>query len=268
MNINELIALSDKLDMAGETTKANIIDNMIHKMSLDLPEFAGGEPELPQQHPEQLSPPAQEEVVEDDAMKLRTLFEKFIGEPTMDLYDELSESLGKHVNQQEGVVAENANDIFDKLSNTADKLDEIGSIKEADMIDDFIQKYAEDEQDKLYDSKYHHSLQIREPKKDQERVDREGRKDHHVHTYQHTGATSLNTRYCPDHVGVSLGRVSENTYQCPLDGQVYNWETGWTDYDGNEHPGGSIAAQTPDSTGYAIPHRVFDHRSEIGRAHV
>jgi hypothetical protein len=153
----------------------------------------------------------------------------------------------------------------------ADRLDKVGAVEEANMIDEFIKNSADvkwkeesdTEQAKRYDSKHHHSLQVREPKRDQEKVDREGRKDHHVHTYQETGASALSTRYCPEHIGVTMGRVGPSSYQCPLDGQIYNWETGWTDYNGVKHPGGSVAAQTPDSTGYATPHRIFDSRENI-----
>lgn len=166
-----------------------------------------------------------------------------------------------------------AHETFKKLADLADRLDKVGAVEEANLIDNFIKKQAEDfldykgegdtEQSKRYDSKYHHSLQIREPKTKQERIDREGREKHHVNTQQHVDTGHLSTRYCPEHVGVQIGRVGENTYQCPLDGQVYNWETGWTDYDGNEHPGSSVAAQTPDSSGYAVPHRIFDSRENI-----
>jgi len=164
--------------------------------------------------------------------------------------------------------------VFEKLAVIADKLDSLGATEEAGLIDGFIEKHADDvldyqtedekaEQSKSYDSKHHHSLQIREPKTKQERVDREGREKHHNHTMQHVEAGALSTRYCPEHVGVTMGRVGELTYQCPLDGNTYNWETGWTDYDGKEHPGGSVAGQTPDSSGYAIPHRIFDSRENI-----
>lgn len=163
-----------------------------------------------------------------------------------------------------------------RLAGLADRLDKIGAVKEANLVDEFIQKYATDverkpeadtEQAKRYDSKHHHSLQIREPKTEQERVDREGRKTHHVHTYQNDEGkkkeASLSTRYCPKHIGVMMTRVGENTYQCPTCHEVYNWETGWTDFEGTEHPGGSVAAQTPDSSGYATPHRIFDSRENI-----
>jgi len=162
--------------------------------------------------------------------------------------------------------------MFDDLTNIADKLDDFGLPKGADMIDGFLQKHADvvdwkeeadTEQSKRYDSEYHHKLQVREPKREQERIDREHRKNHHIHTYQHVAAENLGTRYCPNHRGVQMGRVGERTYQCPLDGKTYNWETGFVDVDGNQWPGGSVAQQTPSATEYAVPHRVYDSRENI-----
>jgi hypothetical protein len=203
-------------------------------------------------------------------IKLANLLDEQGATKEADLVDALIQKATKET-KTETPKEESIEDVFTTLSGIADKLDSIGIVEGANLIDGFIQKTAEDvmkwkdedkktEQAKRYDSKYHHSLQIREPKKDQERVDREGRQKHHVSTYQQTNATALSTRHCPDHIGYDLGRIGENTYQCSLDGQVYNWEAGWTDYQGNKHPGGSVAGQTPDSTGYAIPHRIFDSR--------
>ena len=171
--------------------------------------------------------------------------------------------------------------VFERLASVADSLDAVGALEEASMIDMFIQKHAEgvydvvdwkEEEDtaqsKRYDSKHHHNLLVREPKRDQERMDSEGRKEHHVSTYKSSESHSLSTRYSPDLVGVQLGRVGEGLWQCPITGKVYSWESGFTDMDGNEHPGGSVAAQTPDSSGYGIPHRIFDTRentiNEVG----
>lgn len=179
--------------------------------------------------------------------------------------------------------------VFEKLSDLADRLDKLGAAEQADMIDSFIKKHAgsvlpdvldwqeadpKGERAKAYDSEYHHSLQIREPKKDQERVDFEGRKDHHVSTYESGDKAketkkeaaphgALQTRYSPDLVGVQLARVGDGVYQCPVTGKIYNFETGYTDMDGDYHPGSSVSAQTPDSTGYSIPHRIFDSREQI-----
>lgn len=230
----------------------------------------------------------------EDPSRLGNMLEDFKKNPDDSTYEALNEALQDYMRKQqdEDIASQISQheqekgiqwaddeetyaakkDLFEKLAGIADRLDKLGAKKEADMVDSFIEKHATDvdwkdeadtESSKRYDSKYHHSLQVREPKKDQERVDREGRKTHHNHRQQHVEAHSLNTRYCPEHVGVSTHRVGESIYQCPLDGQVYNYEAGWTDYEGNQHPGGSLAAQTPDSTGYAVPHRIFDSRENI-----
>lgn len=75
--------------------------------------------------------------------------------------------------------------------------------------------------------------------------------------------SSLSTRYCPDHVGVQSIRVSECVYQCPVDGRTYDYEGGYTNYSGQRVPGGSIAAQTPMTTPYALPQRLFDSRQSV-----
>jgi len=73
---------------------------------------------------------------------------------------------------------------------------------------------------------------------------------------------AITTRYCPDHIGVQAIRVAERTYQCPLDGKVYNYEVGYTNYKGQKVPGGSVANQTPSTFNYGgIPNRFYDSRS-------
>jgi hypothetical protein len=75
---------------------------------------------------------------------------------------------------------------------------------------------------------------------------------------------SLSTRYCPDHIGVQAIRIDERTYQCPLDGKEYNYETGYVNYEGQGVPGGSVAAQTPMESNYGgIPMRFYDSRSDV-----
>jgi len=73
----------------------------------------------------------------------------------------------------------------------------------------------------------------------------------------------LSSRYCPDHRGVQTFRVDENARQCPIDGRIYNYETGYSDYAGMIVPGGSVAGQTESATPYAVPHRIFDTRENI-----
>lgn len=76
--------------------------------------------------------------------------------------------------------------------------------------------------------------------------------------------TPLSGRHCPDHRGTQMARVGDRVFQCPIDRKTYNFETGYTDYQGQRVPGGSVAGQTPASADYGgIPHRIFDTRENI-----
>lgn len=153
------------------------------------------------------------------------------------------------------------------LSDMADSLDKIGATKAADKIDAFLEKYGDvdwkeegnTEQSKRYDDRHHHEQQVKEPKD----YHKNGPDEHHIKEYDKSRKT-LQTRYCPDHPGTMMGRVSEGIYQCPLDGQTYNWQDGFDTEDGTHIDGGSVGSQTPNSTGYfATPSRIFDSREEI-----
>lgn len=64
------------------------------------------------------------------------------------------------------------------------------------------------------------------------------------------GPVQVQTRYCPDHNEISLYRVADKVYQCPLDHKVYNFEQGFKTEDGEVNLGGSLANMTPDRPGY------------------
>jgi hypothetical protein len=75
---------------------------------------------------------------------------------------------------------------------------------------------------------------------------------------------SLSTRYCPDHVGTPTVRIAEYIYQCPLDGKVYDYMSGYTNYKGEKVLGGSVAEQTPSTSDFGgIPMRIYDGRQNI-----
>jgi len=57
------------------------------------------------------------------------------------------------------------------------------------------------------------------------------------------GPVQTKTRYCPDHVGVGVVRLSDDYYQCPLDGREYNYVTGFEKLDGDKNFGGSVNNQ-------------------------
>lgn len=70
-------------------------------------------------------------------------------------------------------------------------------------------------------------------------------------------APAMSTRHCPDHNGTMMQRVAEGSYQCNIDGKIYNWNVGFKDYNGNVHPGSQISSvDFPD-----MNERIFENRS-------
>jgi len=263
---SKLAEIADRLDTLSAHKEADLVDQFISKHAA-----------------EGILPGS-----EEDLGKINNAYksiQKALGDIEQGLVDLSSSSMGDSPKRQEqrealhklkvlfGWKELSDTDKTNKQSNTQLDLskhaeDEASTLEASkdDVVD--WKPEADTEQSKRYDAKHHHSLQVREPKTDKERVDREGYKDeNNVHTMQPMKEAmekeAASTRYCPEHIGVTMGRVGEATYQCPLDGKTYNWEVGFTDYDGKHHEGGSVAAQTPDSTGYEIPHRIFDSRENI-----
>jgi hypothetical protein len=76
------------------------------------------------------------------------------------------------------------------------------------------------------------------PKYDVKNVDKSERKYPDVSAV----APSLSIRHCPDHHGAQMARVAEGSFQCNIDGRIYNWNSGFKDYDGNIYPGASITS--------------------------
>ena len=70
-------------------------------------------------------------------------------------------------------------------------------------------------------------------------------------------APTLSTRGCPDHNGAQMQRIAEGSFQCELDGKVYNWNEGFKDYSGNTYSGARISSvDFPDTA-----ERIFETRS-------
>ena len=91
-----------------------------------------------------------------------------------------------------------------------------------------------------------------------------GQKQEQVEPIKPWREVNLSTRYCPDHMGVQAARISEHIYQCPLDGKVYNYETGYVNYQGQKVLGGSVAEQTPPTSDFGgIPTQIYDSRQNV-----
>ena len=55
---------------------------------------------------------------------------------------------------------------------------------------------------------------------------------------------SLSTRHSPDMPGVSLIRIGDGIFQCPVTKKIFNYNTGFTTARGNKVPGTSVEEQT------------------------
>jgi hypothetical protein len=53
----------------------------------------------------------------------------------------------------------------------------------------------------------------------------------------------LSTRYCPDHPGVQIMRIGENTWQCEMDKRIYNFDVGYDLLNGSKIPGSQVSLQ-------------------------
>lgn len=69
---------------------------------------------------------------------------------------------------------------------------------------------------------------------------------------------SLSSRGCPDHAGTPLSRVAENSWQCALDGKVYDYQSGFTLENGDVVPGSSVMNQN--ALDYYPEFSMFDTR--------
>ncbi|MFA5024024.1 MAG: hypothetical protein WC523_03670 [Patescibacteria group bacterium] len=281
MHLESLVALADKLDEAGQEGEANKIDEMLREMEESEPPMNDAEKLVKRdndvfgltEYNEDL-----EKVFRNKASKSkRDAFEKLasiadklddIGAPEeANLIDEF---LAKHavVSHEDEYLLKGVEDEINSSVNAfiknPNETTKNAVCKEVQRYLDLHEDVSELKLDKNaakkvtdpYDYKEHHKEQVRETKETKPVT------EHHNKPYQETKAPTLSIRHCPDHIGVQLGRIGDGTYQCSEDGAIFNWETGWTGPDGKVNPGGSVAAQTPQSTEYGIPHRIFDAREK------
>ena len=82
-----------------------------------------------------------------------------------------------------------------------------------------------------------------------------------VKTYRPLEA-SLSSRYSPDMPGVSLMRIGENIYQCPVTKKIYDFNSGYTTAKGNKIPGTGVQGQT-EFEQVGQEHMEFSSREQI-----
>ncbi len=125
---------------------------------------------------------------------------------------------------------------------------------EEDEIDKLRAKYRTETREKLYEA----------PKKklDEEMKTADAIKEikDTIKEYRPLEAP-LSTRTCPDHPGAQMSRIGENIFQCALDKQIYNHESGYTTMRGNVVPGSTVSNQTQNLNDLShISNSIFDTR--------
>ena len=129
-------------------------------------------------------------------------------------------------------------EVLSGLVKVAEVLDFAGDSEGVSLVENMLQIFAKKEQGM--------------PKYDLETVEKKERK----YPEASAVAPSLSTRNCPDHHGAQMMRVAEGTFQCELDGRMYNWNQGFKDYSGNTFASAPIrSVDFPDTT-----ERMFETR--------
>jgi hypothetical protein len=130
-------------------------------------------------------------------------------------------------------------EVVEGLLKIADVLDYAGDPEGVSLVESVLRTFAKKDDEGM-------------PKYNVETVEKTERK------YPETAAVSpgLSTRNCPDHHGAQMKRVAEGTFQCELDGRMYNWNQGFKDYNGNTYIAAPVrSVDFPDTT-----ERMFETR--------
>jgi len=129
-------------------------------------------------------------------------------------------------------------EVVESLLKIAEVLDYAGDPEGVSLVENMLRIFAKNDEGM---SKY-----------DVQTVEKTERKYPEVATV----APTMSTRNCPDHYGAQMKRVAEGTFQCELDGRMYNWNEGFKDYNGNTYPAAPIRSiDFPDTT-----ERMFETR--------
>lgn len=127
-------------------------------------------------------------------------------------------------------------------------------------------KLSEDKEIERLRAKYHQEDMARVYKRPKEELDKDIKVadavkaiNDSIKEYRPLEAP-LSTRTCPDHPGAQVCRIGDSTYQCEMDGKIYNYNEGFTTMKGNKVPGGEISNQTLGLNDQPKGHMGFDTR--------
>jgi hypothetical protein len=129
--------------------------------------------------------------------------------------------------------------VVDGLLKVAEVLDYAGDVEGVTLLEDMLRVFAKQDEVPQYGVK------------NVEKVDRK---------YPEIAPIppTMSTRHCPDHNGAQMARVGNASFQCNLDGRIYNWDTGFKDMNGNVYPPAQISSVDFPETG----ERQFENRQQ------
>lgn len=128
---------------------------------------------------------------------------------------------GKKKNKKKKLDKKSEQLVVEGLLKVAYVLDYAGDVEGVSLVENMLQIFAGKNEPAKYDV---------------DTVEKKKREYPEVMSY----APALSTRHCPDHNGSMMQRVGEGSFQCNLDGKIYNWNAGFKNYAGDVFPGASI----------------------------
>jgi hypothetical protein len=187
--------------------------------------------------------------------------------------DALNET-AEYVAAREPEEAQFSAEKLEEIAATAAALDAEGLCKEAAVLDDILLtigapkgfgfSFKKAEEDRISELKKKYQDNAKKVNETQNKVgdDLKTLKDSGVIDRPKHRDTTLSSRYCTSHPGVSLQRTGENQYRCPMDGAEINFELGYQTLSGTKIPPTSVANQSRVmEQGTNDVHTIFDTRS-------
>ena len=194
---------------------------------------------------------------------------------------ELVSNKGKEVIDTDGEsISEESIDELGALAQALDDTDDEILKKQASAIDELLMtiganpkvkgafKKAEDEEIQRLRAKYRDDAGEREYKDVKAQLDKENNAaeaikavEQRIKRYRPLEAP-LSTRYSPDMPGVSLARIADSVYQCPVTKKIYDYRSGYTTVKGNKIPGSEVSNQTQHMGELAQEHMNFSTRED------
>jgi len=154
-------------------------------------------------------------------------------------------------------------DVLDKLNSLAGEFEDSDNpdlVKKASLLEDILLTISSNVEEQ---SKFKQAVQkkiddIKKKSKEGTSVVKASIDDKEKNNELRPLQAPLSTRSCPDHPGVSLVRISDGLFYCPLNGKQYDYSNGYVTEKGNKVPGTCVKNQNDELDDFSMPTMFFD----------